>query len=124
MSKKLLTGLELKVMNVLWKKKKAFVKDILDQWSDKETLPAYNTVSTTVRILEEKGYIDHEAHGRTHCYFPTMSKLQYQKIHIQHVLENVFSGSHTSLISALMGNTDQNLSDTEWEEIKAMIDKS
>ncbi|MFT7588519.1 MAG: BlaI family penicillinase repressor, partial [Limisphaerales bacterium] len=56
---KLLTDLELKVMNVLWTLKKGFVKDVIAKWPE-QPLPAYNTISTVIRILEDKGYIDHK----------------------------------------------------------------
>jgi len=118
---KLLTPLELKVMNVLWRLKKAFVKDILSNWPEREK-PAYNTVSTTVRILQEKEFVAHETIGRGHEYFPTLSKVEYQKMHIKSVLENVFAGSTSSLVSALV--EDKGLSRTEIDDIKDMIDSS
>jgi len=74
MAKKILTPLELKVMNTLWVLEKAFVKDILKHW-DEEPAPAYNTVSTIVRILAEKGFITHKAHGRTHEELEELKKL-------------------------------------------------
>lgn len=117
---KLLTPLELKVMNLLWKKKKAFVKEILEVWPTTPK-PAYNTISTTIRILQGKGYISHEAFGRTHRYYPKVSKLMYQKRLAVNVLENVFSGSVTSLVSALV-DTDH-LSNKELDEIQTLIDK-
>lgn len=119
---KLLTPLELKVMNILWKLKEAFVKEILEKWPDDDK-PAYNTVSTTVRILQEKGYIYHKAYGRTHQYFPKISKLEYQKRHIQNVVENVFGGSSINLVSALLG-TEKGVSNDEIQEIKDLIDNS
>ncbi len=118
---KLLTPLELKVMNVLWKLKKAFVKDILSQWPDKPK-PAYNTISTTVRILETKGYISHKAFGRTHEYFPVVSKFSYQKKLMASVLENAFSGSVTSMVSALLDN--DKVSDKELDELQNLINES
>lgn len=118
---KLLTPLELKVMNLLWKKKKAFVKEILEVWPTTPK-PAYNTISTTIRILQGKGYISHEAFGRTHRYYPKVSKLMYQKRLAVNVLENVFSGSVTSLVSALV-DTDH-LSNKELDEIQTLIDKN
>ena len=64
-SNKLLTPLELKVMNILWKIKEGVVWDILEEWpSTEEDKPKYNTVSTIVRLLEDRGYIDHKAFGR------------------------------------------------------------
>lgn len=118
---KLLTPLELKVMNVLWRLKNAFVKDILAQWPDADK-PAYNTVSTTVRILQEKAFVGHETIGRGHRYFPALSKADYQKLHIKSVLENVFAGSTSTLVSALVEN--KGLSADEIEDIKGMIDNA
>ena len=118
---RLLTKLELKVMNILWRIEKAFVKDIISNWSD-PSKPAYNTISTTIRILEEKGFVGHEAFGRTHQYFPLLTKRDYQKNHIQNVLENVFSGSATSLISALV--SEQSISKEELDEIQSLINQS
>jgi len=118
----LLTPLELKVMNILWKLKKAFVKEIREQWddSDKEK-PAYNTISTTVRILETKEYVDHQAFGRTHQYFPKISRFAYQKKLMGNVLENAFSGSTTHLISALIDS--KKVSDEDLKEIEELIKK-
>ena len=120
MNQKLLTGLELKVMNLLWVKEKAHVKDIIEIW-DEVPVPAYNTVSTVVRILEEKGFVGHEALGRSHKYFPLLTKADYQKRLMKNVLESVFSGSVTSLVSTLVD--DKKLSGTEIDEIKKMIDQ-
>ncbi|MEO1383123.1 MAG: BlaI/MecI/CopY family transcriptional regulator, partial [Bacteroidota bacterium] len=91
MEQKLLTPLELKVMNILWQLKQAFVKEIINEWPE-ETKPKYNTVSTIVRILEEKGYAGHEAQGRSHRYHPLITKGKYQQKLVRNVLDNVFSG--------------------------------
>ncbi len=118
----MLTPLELKVMNILWGLKKGFVKDIISQWPDQEKPPKYNTVSTIVRILETKGYVDHESEGRSHKYFPIVSKGQYQKKFIQNVLENVFSGSMAGMVSSLLDS--QQLSSKELSELKGIIEDS
>ena len=121
MSKKLLTGLELQVMNLLWDKEKAFVKELVEEW----TLipkPAYNTVSTVVRILEEKGYVSHEAFGRSHQYFALIKRESYQKRLMKNVLENVFSGNVTTMVSTLMD--DETISNTEYDAIRKMIDEA
>lgn len=120
----LLTPLELKVMNILWKLKKACVKDILQNWRE-DPRPAYNTVSTIVRILQksEKGpYVGHEAVGRNHFYFPITSKATYQKRLISNVLDNAFGGSASSLVSALMDN--EAIADEELNDIQDLINKS
>ena len=117
---KLLTPLELKVMNILWKLKKAFVKDILDKWPEKPK-PAYNTISTIIRILEKRGYIDHKAFGRTYEYFPSVSKFTYQKRLITSVLDNAFAGSVNSLVSALVDN--EKVSDKDLDQLQNLIDQ-
>ncbi|MEL7534964.1 MAG: BlaI/MecI/CopY family transcriptional regulator [Bacteroidota bacterium] len=116
-----LTPLELKVMNLLWSHKKAFVKDLIADWPDEEQ-PAYNTISTIVRILEEKEYVGHESFGRSHRYFPLLSKGKYQKRLLKNVMENVFSGSLTGMVSSLLD--DNQLSAKELEDIKSMIEES
>ena len=115
---KLLTPLELKVMNVLWKIKRGSVKDVLEKWPD-GPLPAYNTVSTTVRILQDKGFVDFATRGRGYEYFPAVGRLAYQKSLITNVLENAFSGSVTSLVSALVD--EEKISETEVCEIQELL---
>ena len=116
---KLLTPLELKIMNILWRLKKAYVKEVIAQWNDLPK-PAYNTVSTTIRILEDKRYISHEVKGRTHLYIPAISKLQYQKRLMRNVVENAFQGSFSGLVSALVNSGD--ISEKELKEIENLID--
>ncbi|MGB0864242.1 MAG: BlaI/MecI/CopY family transcriptional regulator [Saprospiraceae bacterium] len=119
--KKLLTPLELKVMNILWKIERGFVKDIRDNW-DEKPVPAYNTISTIVRILKDKKeYIGHKAFGRTHEYFPVVSKEEYQKNFLKSAVNNVFSGSLTSLVSTLVDK--DNVSNQELEELKSLLGK-
>ncbi|OWY20371.1 BlaI/MecI/CopY family transcriptional regulator [Sphingobacteriales bacterium UPWRP_1] len=118
---KLLTPLEQKVMNVLWKLEKAFVNDILEDWTE-EPKPAYNTISTTIRILEEKGFIAHKAFGRTHRYFPVISQPDYQKNLVTNIIQNAFSGSLSSLVSAIVDN--EQISDAEITAIQELINKS
>lgn len=118
----ILTPLELKVMDVLWKLKKAFVKDILEHWPDSPE-PAYNTISTIVRILQDKkGYIGHVAHGRTHQYIPLVSKVEYQQVFLENAVQKVFEGSVSSLLSKLMDV--ENVSDKELDELKKLLNKS
>ena len=116
---KLLTSLELKVMNILWDLELAFVKEVMEKW-DGNPAPAYNTVSTVIRILEEKGFVGHNAFGRSHQYMPLLSRDDYQKRVMTNVLDNVFSGSVTSMISSLVDQ--RNLSEEEIEELKILID--
>ena len=92
-----LTRAEEQVMQILWKIKKGFVKDILERID--EPKPAYNTVSTIVRILQEKGFVSHKAYGRTHEYFPIISKSDYSKAHLNNFVKNYFSNSFEKMVS-------------------------
>lgn len=105
-------------MHLLWQRKQAFVKELVEAWEG-EPVPAYNTVSTMVRILEEKGFVGHEAFGRTHRYFPLVGKAAYQRQHLKSVVENVFDGSFKGLLAGLLG--DGNISHAELEEAKALL---
>lgn len=119
MSQKLLTSLELKVMNLLWQKEKAFVKELIEDWNESPK-PAYNTVSTVVRILEEKGFVAHQAFGRSHQYHPVVSQEDYQKRLVRSVLDSAFSGSVVGMISTLVDN--ESISKSEMDDLRRMID--
>jgi predicted transcriptional regulator len=92
-----LTKAEDQVMQILWDLKSAFVKDIIEQMPDPK--PAYNTISTIVRILETKGFVDHKAYGKTHEYFPVISKEKYTKFYLNNLLKGYFNGSFQNLVS-------------------------
>lgn len=92
-----LTKAEEQVMQILWQLEKAFVKQIVAEMP--EPKPAYNTVSTIVRILEEKGFVDHEAFGKTHQYFPLVSKDDYGRYTAGSLLSKYFNGSVKDLVS-------------------------
>ena len=92
-----LTKAELELMQVIWDKEKVLVHDILDVFP--EPKPAYNTVSTIVRILEQKGFVGHKAYGRTYEYFPLVSKEAYTQRYMTTVLDNFFDGSLSRLVS-------------------------
>lgn len=92
-----LTKAEEQVMQVLWTLGKGFVKDIIEQMPNPK--PAYNTVSTIVRILETKGFVDHKAYGKTHEYLPIVSRRQYTQFYLNNMLKGYFDGSIASLVS-------------------------
>ena len=92
-----LTRAEDQVMQILWKLEKAFVKDIVEQMP--EPRPAYNTVSTIIRILETKGFVDHKAYGKTHEYFPLVTKDKYTKFYLNNLIKGYFNGSFNNLVS-------------------------
>jgi BlaI family penicillinase repressor len=92
-----LTRAEEEVMLVLWKIEKGFVKEILEHFD--EPKPAYNTISTIVRILQGKGFVSHKAYGRTHEYYPVISRDDYSKMHLKTFVKNYFSDSFRKLVS-------------------------
>jgi len=106
-----LTKAEEQVMQILWKLDKAFVNDILEKMS--EPKPAYNTVSTIIRILEKKGFVDHEAFGKTHRYFPLISKSDYTKAYFRNFLSNYFGNSFQEMVSFFAKEDNMSLSDLE-----------
>ena len=112
-----LTRAELEIMNILWERKEAFVNDILADID--EPKPAYNTVSTIVRILEKKGFVGHKAYGKTHQYYPLVAKNDYAKGFMDSVLNNFFGGSVSQMVSFFATNRSISLSETE--EILKML---
>jgi predicted transcriptional regulator len=106
-----LTKAEDQVMQILWKLGKGVVKDIMEEMNNPK--PAYNTVSTIVRILETKGFVDHKAYGKTHEYFPTISKEKYTKFYLNNLLKGYFNGSFQNLVSFFAKENDLSASDIE-----------
>jgi BlaI family penicillinase repressor len=104
-----LTKAEEQVMQQLWQLKEGFLKDIRDKLP--EPKPAYNTVSTVVRVLEGKGFIDHKAYGNSHVYFPTVSEEEYKKFAFEKVIKNYFNNSYKSLVAYLIKEQKLNLMD-------------
>lgn len=113
-----LTKAEDQVMQILWKLEKGFVKDILEAMPNPK--PAYNTVSTIVRILENKGFIDHKAYGKTHEYFPTIAKERYTKFYLNNMIKGHFNGSFHNLVSFFAKENKLDAKDLEklLEELK------
>jgi predicted transcriptional regulator len=114
-----LTKAEEQIMQILWKIEKGFVNDILEEFQLPK--PAYNTVSTIVRILEKKAFVGHKAYGKTHEYFPLISKDEYTKTYLKGFLNNYFSNSYQQLVSFF--SNDNNLSVHELEEIRTMMEE-
>lgn len=113
-----LTRAEEQVMHVLWKLKKGFVKDVLEHFD--EPKPAYNTVSTIIRILQDKGFVDHKAYGRTHEYFPLITKSEYSKMHLNNFVNDYFSSSFGKMVSFFA--KEQRISVKEMEEIMKIME--
>lgn len=108
-----LTKAEEQVIQILWKLEEAFVNDIIEQMT--EPKPAYNTVSTIIRILEKKEFVDHKAFGKTHQYFPLISKKEYTRKFMKHFLSNYFENSFKEMVSFFA--KEDNMSVNEIEEL-------
>src|SRR5882762_11032740 len=96
-SVKELTKAEDEIMQILWKLGKGFVKDIVEKMPDPK--PAYNTVSTIIRILEKKGFVGYKAYGKTHEYFPLILREKYSQFYLNNFLTGYFGGSFQNLVS-------------------------
>ena len=114
-----LTRAEEQIMQILWQLEKGYVRDVIDEIP--EPKPAYNTVSTIIRILEVKGFIGHEAFGKAHRYFPTVSREEYKRHATEKLLGNYFENSVESMFSFFVKEQKMDLSDVD--EILKMINK-
>lgn len=115
-----LTKAEEEIMQVLWKLDSAFVKDVIECLP--EPKPAYNTVSTIVRILEQKGFVGHEVLGKSHRYFPLLSKENYTKQFMKGFVSRYFSGSYQQMVSFF--TKEDNLTIEELEELMKELKNS
>ncbi|HLP64851.1 BlaI/MecI/CopY family transcriptional regulator [Flavobacterium sp.] len=114
-----LTNKEEEIMHILWKLKKAFVKDVLAEITEDQ--PHYNTLSTIIRNLEEKGFVSHNAYGNTHQYFPVVSMEDYRKRFMNNAIENYFNNSYKSMVSFFA--QEDKISAEELREILEIIEK-
>jgi BlaI family transcriptional regulator, penicillinase repressor len=99
-----LTKAEEEIMQILWKIDKGFVKDIIEQMP--EPKPAYNTVSTIVRILETKGFVAHESYGKSHQYYPVVAEDNYKSFFLKNFMSGYFGGSFEKLVSFFAKNNN------------------
>jgi predicted transcriptional regulator len=116
-----LTKTEERIMQMLWKLKKAFVKDIIEHLPD-EPKPPYNTISSVVRILEKKGYVGFTAYGKTYEYFPVIGKYEYKSSLIQKLLTSYFDNSAASLLTFMI--KEEKLTEEEMKKLKKIINKN
>jgi BlaI family penicillinase repressor len=113
-----LTNKEEEIMHILWKLKKAFVKEV--QAEITEDQPHYNTLSTIIRNLEEKGFVAHNAFGNTHQYYPIISLEAYSKKYMKTAIDNYFNSSYKNMVSFFA--KEEKISAAELREILAMIE--
>ncbi len=114
-----LTEAELRLMKILWQRGESAVNDLVAAMPDGETL-AYNSVLTTIRILEQKGYVGHRQEGRAFIYRPVVAEYEASRSEVKHMLSRFFGNSREQLLLALLG--DNEISRDELERLKAAID--
>ncbi|ADB42148.1 BlaI/MecI/CopY family transcriptional regulator [Spirosoma linguale] len=114
-----LTKAEEEIMRVLWQLQKGFVKDVLAELP--EPKPAYNTVSTIIRILEKKELVGYRAYGKTHEYFPLITEEEYRRFQTEQLMANYFDNSLKKLVSFFV--QDKNISLSEADEIIKLLNK-
>ena len=111
-----LTRAEEEIMQVLWDLDGGFVKDVIQQMP--EPKPAYNTVSTIIRILDQKGFVDHESVGKSHRYFPVVTKEEYSKTFMKGFVSRFFSGSYKEMVSFFADQKDMSV-----QELESLLDE-
>ena len=111
-----LTRKEEEIMQILWKIKEGFVKDIINEMQ--EPTPPYNTISSIVRILEKKGFLGFRSYGKSHMYFPIIEKKAYRKHAFKTMMKGYFDGSYKNVISYLVD--DENLSEKDIQELNEL----
>ena len=117
---KKLTRKEEEVMKILWKLEKAFVKEIVDEYEDPK--PHYNTVSSLVRLLQEKGIVGYKQYGNTYMYYPLVTKDEYRRSFMKQIVSDYFDNSYKSAVAFFV--KEKGLSPEELEELVKMIKDS
>jgi predicted transcriptional regulator len=113
-----LTEAELRLMKILWLRGESVVSDLVSAMPEGEEL-AYNSVLTTVRILEQKGYVDHRQEGRAFVYRPCVAEHEASRSEVRHVLSRFFGNSRERLLLSLLG--DEEISADELQRLKVAI---
>lgn len=108
---KTLTKAEEQIMQVLWKLGPSFVKDLVEEMP--EPRPHYNTVSTLVKILVEKGFVNFKAYGKSHQYYALISKEEYSRKTVKNFVKGYFEGSFSNMVSFFVQEKDMSVSDLE-----------
>lgn len=114
-----LTKSEEQIMGYLWKLEKAYLKNILDEFSDPK--PAATTVATVLKRMTDKGFVDYQQHGSNREYFPLVKKTEYFSKQVNAVIKNYFNDSASQFASFVTNETNLNL--TDLEELKQLVEQ-
>ena len=115
-----LTEAELRLMDVLWQKGSATVHQVLEALPEKPSL-AYNSVLTTIRILEKKGYVKHVKDGRAHIYLPLIGKKEATRFEVRNLVSRFFQNSHEALVLNIL--EDQNIDSDELKRLNQLLER-
>ena len=115
-----LTNKEEEIMRILWQLKKAFVKEVVAELENPK--PHYNTISTIIRNMEEKGFVKHQAYGKTFQYYPAISKEEYKKGYMKKTIQHYFENSYKNVVSFFA--KEEKISVEELKEIISLIEKN
>lgn len=115
-----LTNKEEQIMQILWQIKEGFVNDIMEQMP--EPKPHYNTLSTIVRLLEEKGFVSHKSYGKSHQYFPVISLEDYRGVYVTDSIKKYFGNSVSNLVNYFV--KEDKLSEEEIRELMHIIENN
>ena len=116
-----LTEAELRIMNTLWRQGPGTVQQVLD-WLPEKPVLAYNSVLTTIRVLEKKGYVGHLKDGRAHVYQPLVGQQEASRSEIRHLLNRFFSNSHEALLLNIL--RDDEINEQELKRLREMLHTS
>ncbi len=114
-----LSKTEEKLMELIWKKENAFLKDLIDSYPDPK--PASSTIATLLKRMQDKGFVGYKLYGNSRQYFPLVNKVDYFSKHVKGIIKNYFSNSALQFASFFTATS--NLTSRELEELKSMIDK-
>lgn len=106
------------VLKVIWEIENGAVADVLENLP--EPRPAYNTVATVIKVLERKGYVGHRTYGKTHVYYPLVSREDYANHVVKEAFTGLFKGSLQQMVSPFIGN--RNISISDLEELRRMLE--
>ncbi len=115
-----LTEAELRIMNVLWVKGSGSVQSVLDALTSKPVL-AYNSVLTTIRVLEKKGYIQHVKDGRAHIYMPLVGQKEATQFEVRHLVNRFFKNSHELLVQNIL--EDESIDAIELDRLRKLVEE-
>ncbi len=117
---KTLTAKEEELMRIFWEHGAMFVREILELYD--EPKPHFNTISTIVRGLEEKGYVAHKSYGKTYQYYPIVSADDIGNISLKNIIKRYFNNSYLGVVSSLV--TEENISIEELRELIEQVEKA